>query len=526
MPTSNRLFTALVLVLAASSAACSSFGSDPAASPDPASMPGRDDAGGGDDAAPPKAPVVTGTPDPSELTESFGVFVTTNGKANGVGTRKDPVATIQQGIDLGKSLGKRVYVCAGTFHEALVVADSISIIGGLDCSREVWRTGTARTRVEAPASPAVTAKDISSPTRLEALDIVAPNASEPSASSIGLQAVRAPGLTIAASKIAAGSGADGSDGTDGVQLVEQGSPNGGGLPAAKCDNGTCKSFGIDPNITWTANVAAGGTSVCAGAAGKNGLPGGYGGAGALWKAFYQSPVTLGWATYAGSFYGESKSGAAGAPGADAPAGDALGTFSEGGYAPANGAAGTDGMPGNGGRGGRGSDDYGLPAASSVSYRDVWRTASGDGGGAGGCPGLAGAPGTGGGASIAVALVESPIVIDSTELLTGRAGTGGRGAFGSDPTPGGNPGVSWSADPIFTGRHGGRGGVPGISTNGSNGPSLGIAHFGGAPTRTGNTKITLGQGGSAIDSRSRADGASGSRTIPSTPAGLSEEMHSF
>ena len=117
----NRLFSALVLVLAWAPAACSSFGSDPAATGASENVPEpeRQDAG---DASPPKAPIVTGTPDASEFNENFGVFVAPSGIAGAAGTRKQPLASIQAGIDLGKSLGKRVYVCGGTFRESLVTA--------------------------------------------------------------------------------------------------------------------------------------------------------------------------------------------------------------------------------------------------------------------------------------------------------------------------------------------------------------------------------------------------------------------
>ena len=172
MTTSTRLFTGLVLV-SSSTGACAGFSSD--ADPETAPEPGSADAGRGpSDGGIPKAPVVNGTPGPGEFIESFGVFSTPGGTAGAPGTRKQPLASIQAGIDLGKSLGKRVYVCGGTFHESLVIADSIAIIGGLDCSGEAWLPGKTRTRVEGPASPAALAKGIVSTTRIENLELIAP----------------------------------------------------------------------------------------------------------------------------------------------------------------------------------------------------------------------------------------------------------------------------------------------------------------------------------------------------------------
>lgn len=511
MITARRAVTALLLVSAAGG--CNGFGSR-----DDSTPPGP----GGEPQEGAKAPPISGTADQSELTEEFGVFVSPRGQTGSAGSRERPVATIQAGIDLGKRLGKRVYVCTGSFQEALVLADSISIIGGLDCSGSNWRLGAPRSRIEAPTSPAVRATDIASATRLEGLDIVAPSAAAPSASSIGLLAVHAAGLVIGGSKITAGDGANGSDGSEGIQLTQQGSVNGGSLPAAKCIlNDTCKQYGFQNK--WTAMPAPGGTSVCAGAPGHDGLPGGFGGPGGLYRPAYDNVPTY-WATYADAIYGASAPGSAGADGTDGTPGVTLGTFSKEGYVAPGGGAGTDGTPGNGGRGGRGGS-AGLPAAGSVFNTDVWRAATGDGGGAGGCPGLAGAPGTGGGASVALALVESPVVLDGAEIVAGRAGGGGRGAFGSAPTVGGVAGTAWSTDPIFTGRSGGRGGRGGVSTNGSGGPSVSIVHSGAAPTIGVGTRLTPGPGGAAIDARSLTD-AFGTRTVPATPAGLSKDILAF
>jgi len=156
---------------------------------------------------------------------------------------------------------------------------------------------------------------------------------------------------------------------------------------------------------------------------------------------------------------------------------------------------------------------------------VWRAASGDAGGAGGCPGLAGTPGKGGGGSIALALVESPLVLDGAELVSMKAGSAGKGVFGSDATAGGAAGVGWSVDPIFTGRPGGRGGLAGVSTNGSSGPSLGVIHSGAAPKIMGSTKIVPGPGGAGVDAQVRTVLGS-TKTIPATEAGLSEAIHAL
>ena len=158
----------VVSLLALTIAACGSSGSDSPPGTEPGAGPNGTD--GGPDAPAPSAPAVTGTPVNDELTDQLGVFVSPTGADNADGTRAHPLARIQPAIDLAHKVGKRVYVCTGVYREALVVADSNSIIGGLDCSGEVWKTGAAHSRVESPTVPAMLAKDIVTATRIEALD--------------------------------------------------------------------------------------------------------------------------------------------------------------------------------------------------------------------------------------------------------------------------------------------------------------------------------------------------------------------
>ena len=507
-----------LLVAALAGTACSRSTSHDA--DDSAAMPSR-----GDDA--PKAPPVTGTPDKSELTEAFGVFVALGGRAENPGTRALPLNTIQAGIELGKRVGKRVYVCAGTFSEPLVLADSISIIGGLQCREGDWKFGGGRTRIEAPASPAVRASGIASPTRLEALEIVSPNAKAPSGSSLGLLADRSAGLVIASSKIIAGDGANGVDGSEGTPLTQVGGDGQATLVEAECiDNATCTKQAVAALYPWLKpRGGLGGVGSCWGAPGPDGGPGGFGGSGGLFAPFQSGPTYV-WHYYAESQgmapeYGQHQDGTAGAAGTSGTPSGAIGALSQDGYVVANGVAGTDGAPGKGGFGGRGSNPITNPG--SVRFDAVWRGSGGPGGGAGGCPGLAGTAGAGGGASIAVALVNSPIVLDGVVLVAGRAGTGGRGSFGSDPTLGGRAGENLTPDGVNAARPGGVGGVAGISTNGSNGPSVGVLHSGGAPRVGDNGRITPGPTGPAIDARTHLDALGNTKTIPATPAGIAKDL---
>ena len=404
--TRTRAVTSLTLLCvcaAFAGTACAGGGSSPNSdNPSPGSTPP-----GGD---PTKLPPVGGTPDASELTNALGVFVSPGGAAGNDGSLERPLNSIQAGIDLAKRVRKRVYVCTGTFRESIVLADSISIIGALDCGTAAyWRLGGAPTRIEAPSSPAVRAKDIASPTRLEGLDIVAPNAKDPAGSSIGLFADHAAALTIANSKITAGDAADGAKGTEGIQLVQTDPYNGGGVGTvsdALCVNGDTCFFGAGG---WVSPLGGGGgRSSCTGAPNHNGGDGGSGGSGGLWKPGGTPAITWHWLDDAPAnapAIGQDRPrtppilGTSGTPGAP------LGALTEAGYVSNTGVAGTNGAPGNGGYGGWG---IGPPVKqANLAQGEVWRGKGGPGGGAGGCPGLAGTAGTGGGASIALALAKTP-----------------------------------------------------------------------------------------------------------------------
>jgi hypothetical protein len=530
---STRLVLALIANLALATNACGVFGSEDSSTPAEAPAPTTTTDGGTVDA--PKAPPVGGPATQNELTDQFGVFVATNGNDGGDGSHARPFATIQVGIDHAKAVGKRVYVCMGTYKESIVIADSISVIGGLDCTAFDWRTATGASRVESPTSPAAKAKDITTATRLEGLELVAPNATEPSGSSIGLLADHAGALTVARSKITAGNAVKGADGVDGTQLSNAATGTiGAAIPgAALCTNTTlCPAFSRPPG-------GAGGTNVCVGAPGHVGDPGGAGGSGGQYdvvqKVVAMATVQLfvvhnNNATFALTTAAAGKTGAAGVDGPDGAPAAVKGTLSPTGYTAADGANGTDGKPGSGGAGGDGLEPETAiftPTPLGATYRG-W---GGGGGGAGGCPGLSGTAGKGGGASIAALLIASPMTFDGATLTSSLGGDAGHGTLGSTPLPGGLrnnpeiPGQNPTLAPAL-GHDGGRGGAAGVSTNGSNGPSAAIAHSGAAPVLTGGSTMAHGTGGTAIAVRSQVVLGGLTKTIPATPAGAAQDILAF
>lgn len=487
-------------------AGCGVFNADDGAPP--AADPAND---------PPTAPPLRGTPAPSELDESLGVFVVAGASDAGDGTRVHPFGTITKGIATAKAAGKRVYVCAGVYREAIVVADGVSIVGGLDCTTAAWSIGSGRSRIEAPTSPAITAKGIAGTTRFERFEVVAPDASEPGATSIGLFAREAPGLVVADSRIVAGNGAKGPDGAPGVQLVQKGRVDGeAGLP----EGDHCE--GVDPRFCSSVVVArtggGGGVSVCSGEPGHDAESGGTGGTSGVYQGEWSGiAVREIWALYAhdakyDSGPGEARAGGVALDGTNGASATSPGKLTKEGFVPSDGTRGTGGAPGKGGSGGHGE----MPVAAPIDGA-VWFGNAGSGGGAGGCPGLAGGEGKGGGASIAALVVDGAMTFDGAELVSKNGGAGGKGSFGSDPTPGGNGGplVNHAGT---AGSPGTSGGKSGVSGSGAGGSSFALVFTGGAPAKNA-TKTTAGVPGDGVPAMT-ANG----KTIPASAPGEAKEIY--
>ncbi|HEY8080375.1 MAG TPA: hypothetical protein VIF62_39870, partial [Labilithrix sp.] len=185
---------------------------------------------------------------------------------------------------------------------------------------------------------------------------------------------------------------------------------------------------------------------------------------------------------------------------------------------------SDGAPGAGGAGGAAESIWHGVQCDSVHENWTYFGASGAGGGAGGCAGLAGKPGTGGGASIgALVLASGGITFDGIDVKAGNAGDGGAGSLGSDATAGGYAGVAPTN--AGTAQPGGNGGRAGVSGNGAGGPSVGIAHIGGAPTILATTKVAFGVAGKGVPATDRSD-ATGTRTLSASADGIAADVHAF
>lgn len=527
----NGLFGTFVLL-----AGCSVFGgSDGDSEPTPTPAPAPTASNTEEPALPPEAPppVEGGTPKEDELTEKFGLFVSLIGTPDGDGTRDKPLSSISAAIDKAKASAKRVYVCKGTYNEAIVVANAVSVIGGFDCATK-WVATDARSKIISPTIPALRASEIVNDTTFANFDVVAPNATPESPSSIGFVAQNAKLLKVVKSSITAGDAMNGEAGVEPPAQVLPASAKGGDGAASVDRNGgyIVVGFPIGTPPNYAVPGAAGGSGTCGGVTLD---PGGVGGDGGRYKCnkytvnIMGNPVDLyRWNIYNGILptNGPTKanSGASGSVGVDGASATAIGQLGAGGYVPADGTAGQNGGPGIGGQGGNGEPSFDGATCTESRVNFYGNGATGSGGGAGGCAGIAGTAGKGGAASIAVLMLNSEgLTFDASELHAGAGGAGGKGTLGAGPTAGGAAGASQTG--ATPGVAGGRGGRPGVSGSGAGGPSIGIAHSGGAPILSNGAVAKAGKGGDGVPADTKT--ALGvTWTLPASIPGIAEDLHAF
>lgn len=441
-------------------------------------------------------------PKPDELTEAFGIFVSPQGTPDGDGTRKKPLSTLGAGMKRAKADKKRLYACAGTYPEALKLEDGVSVLATFDCT--TWALGSEHAKVDSPTSPAVEAKGIATPTRIDGLYVRAPAGTPEAPSSIAVLATDSSGLTFVDAQIEAREGASGVAGTSPAPLVPNPVAPGDRLAPAACNQLLPGAPACTPTKYVIRDGSIGGVNTCRRADGTSfGMS--QGGRGAA-SGIYGGGLSIAIGTPAAGT-------SAGAP-ASSGTSSTGGSFTEEGFTPGDGTAGSNGALGAGGSGGVAAVD--VSSADSVSR---W-TSNGPGGGAGGCPGLAGTAGKGGGASVAVLAFRSPIGLERSTIRSANGGSGGAGSFGSDATAGqtgGNP-VYQPVVVVGGARPGEPGGQAGVSGHGAGGPSIGVAHKGGAP-RVVDSKFVIGAPGESPGADQKQDTVGGTtRTIPAaTPA---------
>ncbi|AKT38092.1 uncharacterized protein CMC5_022340 [Chondromyces crocatus] len=420
--------------------------------------------------------------------DDCGVWVSSSrGDDSNDGSSKDaPKKSLQHTALVAAKRGiARLYVCGEVFEEQIEVSSGMTIFGGLDCSAGWSWKGTAKTSVHGPPDvPAVKLLAGDRTTRLEDLEIRAPDAETSGASSIG---VLAAGVTAELERCAiiVGNGADGSPGAPGaepampgdpVPRAQAGAPGNGGRDACTMSGAgattaggaevasMCGDDGVDPSIGGKGGDGRADTGLNgeAGVSGSFGFPG-------------TGQPTVGVWSCAGT--GNGQVGEDGVPGQPGSGGSGLGTLTvESGYVGATGSPGSTGKSGQGGGGGGGARGPsfcgGVPQGSG---------ASGGSGGSGGCGGKPGQGGGAGGSSIALVSVEAKLSLNDCSL---EAGNGGKGGVGGDSQrggaggPGGTPGTGvGSSANACVGGIGGTGGQGGPGGGGAGGNTFSLAYKG-------------------------------------------------
>jgi hypothetical protein len=497
----------------------------------------------GDDPAPeapaPGTPADNAKPPPPDGKPIPGVYVSTSlGNDDGTGSPERPLKTLKKAFALANDQHLRVIACAEVYEENLTLVDGVSAYGYYECAVTPWKRGERRAVVKAKESPAVIAKGVKLPTRIEGFEIVAPDvdkapATETSGSSIALEVRDSRELAISESLLRGGKASPGSDGEAGPENSV--TVPGEGAPARDQGATTCNPM----VVVCTARVVQGGPGAAA-AACAIGAPGGAGGQGGDGRFHIGSdpntvaaehrgrPLIASASTAIGG--GVRLAGETGTAGPDGSDGvNGAWSISATGFLRGNGTAGTAGQPGQGGGGGGGTASWfqqsGL-AGSPVPLPPYWETATGGGGGSGGCAGQPGTPATGGGASIGALIVASSVSIELTRVESSAGGKAGLGNLGRKGTFGNKRGVGAFVNGFAitgAGGPGGPGGNGGASGHGAAGPSIALAFSGTRPVLT-KTELVPGPGGAGQPELRGITPLGANKLLPAAAPGPSEAEH--
>ena len=418
------------------------------------------------------------------IDEHIAIFVSPLGDNDlDCGTRQHPCSTIDTGLRSARDFHKkRLYICAdkGDYAENVVVTgalDGLEVYGGFKCDDWSYDTsGSLKAKVVGAADqPAWKVEGLTKGMTLWNLDISAQDASKPSGSSIAMWIVDSSGVQLHQCDVKAGKGAHGKHGNGGSKGDD------GQIPG-KFQKGQDAACGTNiPTITtgggWSQASACGskGGHGAMGSINQTGAPGDDG-----TPTDHVLDPDAGKGGTGTQVIGENGHdgipGSAGKPGARGAAA-APGKLTKAGYVPGDGNPGAEGFPGQGGGGGGSS-------ASNVGNGTPCVGAAGGAGGMGGCGGKGGYPGKGGGASIALLVWDSAVVLEACDIEAADAGNGGNGGKGGPGGLGVKGGDGGDGDGMVArggdGGKGGDGGPGGVGSGGSGGDSWAIAFHGNKP----------------------------------------------
>ncbi|WP_438044120.1 PGRS family protein [Sorangium sp. So ce128] len=453
------------------------------------------------------------TPSKHETVPSkCGVWVSsTLGDDANAGIQRAPLKTISEALQLSPDNGRRIYLCAQTFDEAVIVPGGHRLFGGLDCDdRWRWIGDKKKTTLTAPEGETPLSFDNGEGAAvIEDLHVIARSIPVTHTELAGRSAIAAnsSGVPVHFTRCILEAG-DGAPGASGGAFVDGAAEKGmtgnfgnaacsattvtGGLPV----NNTC---GTPDDRSDDSRGGTGGTGgLESGGDGSSGVPSDVmnGGKG----------ETSAQRCTAGR---EGADGVDGSPGAGATG---FGDLFLDGYTGPLAGDGTPGRRGQGGGGGGGAK--GGTGAQMCPFEASAAGAGGGAGGAGGCGGLGGRGGGAGGVSIALFVGSASIDLNDVVLKTGRGGNGGAGGEGQPGGEGGDHGAAGTRgeatglNAACPGGRGGRGGQGGPGGGGLGGHSIVIAYAGIEPSLM-NTTIELGEAGIGGRGASRTyDGADG------------------
>ncbi|WP_437795046.1 PGRS family protein [Sorangium sp. So ce693] len=451
---------------------------------------------------------------PDVVDDACGVFVSSSGRDENAATKEAPVKTLGAALALAETTRtRRVYACAETFEEAVEVAGSVTIYGGLDCASGWGWAGEQRKTVltagagEIPlrmrgggAEAKVRVEDV----HVQARGIEAEDVQFAGASSIAAMVEEA-NVELARCVLEAGDAAAGAEGAAYETSAMGGAEGKSGGEACSAEivvpGGSVKNdCGTPVDESDDSLSGAGGIGQAGkGGGGDKGSPGAMlnGGTG-------EEGIVLCTDGTAGENGPEGGSGA-GATG--------LGEISASGFIGAAGRNGEKGGTAQGGGGGGGAK--GGAGADKCPNEASAGGASGGSGGAGGCGGAGGRGGSAGGASIALVSLNATLSFEEVTLKTGRGGAGGKGGAGQEGGAGGAGGPggtkleeATALNNACAGGAGGKGGVGGPGGGGRGGHAIGIAYKGTAPPVQGAT-VELGEAGAGgPGANAEGEGAAG------------------
>lgn len=488
------------------------------------------------------------------------IYVAPDGDDGWAGSPTRPLRTLTVAVQRARASldtdapRPHVYVAAGTYTEALVLADGVFVHGGYRRDFRMADPAAFVVEVRAPSGgttpygAALVGREVGArSTVVEGMQFRGLDAAQPEAATLGAFLERpGPQLVLRDLVIRAGLPGEGRMGADGAAGSAPTTPPGTGAPPRAALEGPEHDC-----LVGAANLVSGGVGgvngcagrdVRGGAGGAAGCPvgitgqqgagergqnaGGAGGAGGVGGQDAEGPIRgagcnrdvccgLADFTVPSDFTGPGagENGRDGSPGmAGAGCGQSRGSFRAGSWSASRGSAGSAGLPGGGGGGGGAGGGVRMIYVQDACMFVDGLGGGGGGGGAGGCGGTAGSEGTSGGASVALLVIEAgAFSMEGVSLEPASGARGGPGGAGGDGGPGGTGAVGGSVPPesrttptlagTYPGARGGTGGTGGAGGGGGGGcggSSVGLWIVGAEPTSAASwrsqNRFALGAGG--------------------------------